>query len=138
MEDNMVGKIRTELETGISSEVQVVYAMVKIRKLMDLDPDRFEARYPMLRLCCDWCVHVELFFYQAREIVKRLDDIYPRMVGGGLSDEDRTWLRGMFSFEQFRAELGAFFAEKYWPKFSDPQWHTFLEGFLNTIQDCAL
>jgi hypothetical protein len=40
MEHDIVRKLRAELERGISGEPQVVYVMVKIRRLLDLDRDQ--------------------------------------------------------------------------------------------------
>ncbi len=59
MQDDIVRKLRAELERGISTEAQVVYVLVKIRKLLDLTRDQ---GYATLRLCCNWVVHVELSF----------------------------------------------------------------------------
>jgi hypothetical protein len=135
----MIGKIRAELEREITNETQVVFVMVKVRKLLDLE-EGDTGNYLTLRLCCNWCIHTDLSFKQAGEIIKKLDQIYPAMVRGSgtFADADKVWIREIFSFERFRDELAAFFAEKDLPALSDLQWHSFLKGFLDAIEDAPL
>ena len=79
MEDDIVRKLRVELERGLSTESQIVYVLVKIRRLLDLDQDLgSDSGYSALRLCCNWAVHVELSHSQAQNIVKLIDTLLLR------------------------------------------------------------
>jgi hypothetical protein len=138
MEDHIVAKLRAELERGITTEPQVVFVMVKTRKLLDLNNYKATPPDSMLRLCCDWCVHTELSGPHAQDIVKRMDAIYPRMLGATLTDEDKAYMRHRFSFDRFRDELNQFFDDQSLPPFPGSQWNVFLTGFLNTVEDCSL
>src|SRR5216683_4308005 len=101
MEDQIIAKLHRELERPITTEPLVVYLLVEIRKLMD----RKGFQYDTLRLCCNWAVHVELSAAAAQRIVKRVDDLYPRLVNGQLTDEDKESLRAFFLMSKFRDEL---------------------------------
>ena len=137
MEDDILQKLRAELERGISTEPQIVYLMVKIRKLLDLDRPH-SAVYSTLRLYCDWCVHVELCGARAQEIVRKMDALYPDMLGGTLSTEGKSYLRDIFAFSKFHDELDQFLRYRCLPTLSETQWHSFLTGFLNAVEDCSL
>ncbi len=137
MEDDILQKLRAELERGISTEPQIVYLMVKIRKLLDLDKPH-SAAYSTLRLYCDWCVHIKLCGPRAQEIVMKMDALYPDMLGGTLSMEGKHYLRDIFAFNKFHDELNQFLYHKCLPTLSESQWHLFLTGFLNTVEDCSL
>jgi hypothetical protein len=139
MEHDIVRKLRAELERGISTESQVVYAMVKIRRLLDLDRDQgVMPPYDTLRLCCNWAVHVKLSHSQAQKIVKMADALYPKLLRGELTEQEKDQFRSVFSLSTFRGELDQFVAAKHLPTLSDGQWNSFLACFLNTIEDCPL
>src|SRR2546422_11205054 len=81
MEIALLRKIREQLERGISTECQVVYLLVEIRKLLDRERTS-GAQYGSLRLYCNWAVHVELSKAQAQEIVKKADQLYFKLIKG--------------------------------------------------------
>ena len=138
MENDIIRKLRAELERGISTESQVVYLMVKTRKLLDLERARSIEAYDTLRLYCDWCLHVELCGPQAQKIVITMDELYPSVPNLTLSEEGKNYLRDTFSFNRFREELNCFFANHNLPTFSEPEWNTFLSNFMNTVEECSL
>jgi len=137
MEDQIVAKIRREIERGITTESQAVYVLVEIRKL--LDRDRLANRpYDSIRLYSDWVVHVALEGPRAQEIVKTADTLYPKLVTGTLSESERAQFSRLFSLHAFREELGQFLQTKNIPPMSDEGWNSFLASFLNVIEDCPL
>jgi hypothetical protein len=139
MEDDIVRKLRSELERGISTEAQAAYLLVKTRKLMDLDEGKgTEPNYDMLRLCCNWVVHVELSGGNAQQIVRMADTYYPKLLEGKLTEEEKQEFRKVFSLEKFREELNLFLHNKKLPPLSGTGWHAFEACFLNTIEDCPL
>src|SRR5690349_20466399 len=71
MEQAMVRKLRNELQQEITTERQVVYILVELRKLMELANDG--AAFFALKFFCDWAVHTELDQQGAARIVKRFD-----------------------------------------------------------------
>ena len=95
-------------------------------------------RYETLRLCCNWTVHVELSRDAARRIVAHVDALYPRLVKGELTDEDKESLRAFFLMSKFRSELEDFLAREGLRGFQNDEWNGFLACFLNVIEDCPL
>ena len=75
MEDQIVAKLRRELERPITTEPLVVYLLVEVRKLLDRKDRKLNC--PTLRLCCDWAVHIRLSGREARTIVRHVDALYP-------------------------------------------------------------
>jgi hypothetical protein len=137
MEDQILRKIRAELERGITEECQVVYLLVEIRKLLDRDGKNAEP-YNSLRLCSDWAVHVSLSWSRAQNIVIQADAYYPKLLSGTLSEEEKNNFQRMFSLDAFREEMNYFLRDKGLPLFSDAGWNLFLTAFLNVIEDCPL
>lgn len=78
MKPDIIAKLAKELKEPISSEPQVVYLMVELRKLIELNGDG--ANYPALKFHCDWIVHPILQGQAAQEVV-RLFDHYQRVMG---------------------------------------------------------
>lgn len=139
MENDIIRKLRKELEAGISTESQVVYVLVKIRRLLDLERDEGLAReYMSLRLCCNWAVHVKLSHRQAQKIVEMVDALYPKLVRHELVEKEKNEMSNMFSLRAFRQELNDFLGERCFRTLSDTEWNVFLACFLNTIEDCPL
>ena len=134
MEDQIVLKIARVLEEAVTEEPLVVYLLVETRKLMD----RKAAQLPTLRLCCNWAVHVELSGDVAQQIVKRVDAMYPKLVNGQLSDEEKQSLRQFFLMSRFREELEEFLGRERLRRFQNEEWNGFLACFLNVIEDCPL
>jgi hypothetical protein len=134
MDDQIVAKLSQELERSITTEPLVVYLLVEIRKLMD----RKGVQYNTLRLCCNWAVHVELSGEVAQRIVRQVDALYPRLVNGQLTEEDKRSLRAFFLMNTFREELEDFLVKVGLRRLQDDEWNGFLACFLNVIEDCPL
>ena len=133
MQDQIIAKLGRLLEEPITDEPLVVYLLVEVRKLMD----RKGIQSDTLRLCCNWVVHVELSGDAAKRIVKQVDAIYPRIVNGQLTDDDKRSLRSFFLMSTFRQELENLLVGEGLRRFDD-EWNGFLASFLNVIEDCPL
>jgi hypothetical protein len=70
--DTIIEKLNRALSEPITTEAQVVYILVLVRKL--LGPTTKTDKYERLRFSCDWTVHTELNGPAARRIVKLFDD----------------------------------------------------------------
>jgi hypothetical protein len=141
MESAIVQKIRTLLQRGIATESEVVYFLVEIRKLMDMQAgrkDRAAEKYASLRLYCNWVAHTDLSNTQAREIVKQADAAYPKLLDGTLTETEKNEFRRIFDLNSFREDLSEFLRHCRLPPFSDGEWNRFLASFLNVIVDCPL
>jgi hypothetical protein len=66
-------KLQVELAERITTERQVVYILVELRKLLELGND--SKRFPVLNFFCDWAVHVLLTYEGARRLVRRFNRV---------------------------------------------------------------
>ena len=137
-EPDIVRKIRAQIADGFSIEAQVVYFMVKVRKLLDIQKPQPAAQYRTLRLCCNWAVHVELDQGFAEEIVKKADAFLPKLLSGSATKEQKEELRNILNLQRFRDELNQFLIAQRIEAISGSEWNRFLTFFLNTIEDCPL
>jgi hypothetical protein len=136
MEDEIIRKIKAELELGIKTESQVVYLLVEVRKLLDKRPTSFEG-FTSLRLYCDWAVHERLSSNRlARDVVKRADTLAAQFEKPDAQLEEEFKL--VFSWNAFREDLSQFLEKIGLLRFSERQWHIFLARFLNVIEECPL
>lgn len=137
MEDQLIEKIRGEMDRGINSECQVVYLLVEIRKLMDRDKTA-SMPYNSLRIYSDWAVHVGLSGPQAQDIVKRADAFYPKLMNDTVSNQEKADFAKVFLLNTFREEMNRFLNDHVQRSFSDARWNSFLTYFLRVIEDCPL
>jgi len=80
MKDELLFKIHQVMSRPITEEMQVVYLLVEIRKLMD----RANYKDPPLRTFCDWVAHVDLHLERPGStlILRECDDIVARAEEG--------------------------------------------------------
>src|SRR5260221_14404807 len=68
---DIIWKLTRELDQGITSEVQVVYLLVGVRKLMERDG--LKKQYPDLNFHCDWALHSKLEGTTAKAVLRKFD-----------------------------------------------------------------
>ena len=71
---DIIGKLREQIEAGVTTEVQVVYLMAGIRKL--IERDEAQDHYPLLRFHCDWALHSRMDRAGARRLLKIFDEAH--------------------------------------------------------------
>src|SRR6516225_8445299 len=71
---DIIGKLKEQIEAGITTEVQVVYLMAGIRKL--IERDEAENDYPLLRFHCDWALHSRMDRAAAQKLLKIFDEAH--------------------------------------------------------------
>ena len=59
MKNDIINKLKVELEKSIENEPQVIYILSRIRKILDLDHKR-DSEYMVLRFYCNWALHTEI------------------------------------------------------------------------------
>jgi len=138
MTNDIQSKLTAELGKPVTSEGQIVYILVQIRKLLDGREDDDPAPYESLRLYCNWVVHTSLINKFARAIVREADFLYPRLITGQLTEEEKGHLRKRYSFLNFRHEIDQFLVQNGIEGFNDASWNDFLVCFLRVIHDCPL
>jgi hypothetical protein len=143
MERDIIYKLGQELDQKISSERQVVYILVELRKLLErmglLDSEPYRA----LKLCCDWTVHPKLSFASAQAITAlfdRYESAY-RHEPIGVSQAGIPELVEFCEHSRFRNQfidacraIGISAA----PVANDDWWRLFLMQFSEVVRDCPL
>jgi hypothetical protein len=72
MERDIIDKLTGEFDERITSERQVVYILVELRKLLERNSTL--KNYSTLKLCADWAAHPRLSRGPAQEIVRLFDE----------------------------------------------------------------
>ena len=78
MKPDILTKLAAELREPIGSERQVVYIMVELRKLIELNCDG--AQYTALKFHCDWVAHPRLAGTQAHHPNGPLQPFAPQTI----------------------------------------------------------
>lgn len=145
MRDNIVSKISNELSKGITSEAQVLYLLVEIRKVRQADDNQTipRGRKSFLDFYRDWVCHVELNYDNA---VKTFLDRFELLVDSNLTEKEiaRSFIDhypSFFKFNELRSELRVFFEnENITTELTDNmrKWHTFVKHLLGILKDCSI
>ena len=107
MPEEIIKKLTAQLKKGITTEVQVVYLLVGIRKLLERDGQKSE--YSTLNFYCDWVVHSKLDRSGAENILRDFDKAHPlRKDGMDLPPELHNKIRDIYGMRSFEKELQSF------------------------------
>ena len=107
MPEEIIKKLTAQLKKGITTEVQVVYLLVGIRKLIERDGQK--AEYSTLNFYCDWVVHSKLDRSGAEKILREFDKAHPLSKGGmDLPPELQNKIRDIYGMGSFEKELQRF------------------------------
>jgi len=143
MTRDIIEKLRAELEAGITTEVQAVYLLAGIRKIIERDGLRDE--YPMLKFHCDWALHPRMDQRPAREMLKLFDDAHVDLRNGiELHDLPAEAKRGVYritKMEDFEGDLERFLAWKELPGLRALRadgWVHFLRLYSKVVEDIPL
>lgn len=139
MEKDIVSKLNAELAEPITSERQVVYILVELRKLLELNGALND--YWTLSLCCDWAVHPKLNRSTAQIIVSLFDEYETRyrQKNAGVLQAELPELLAFVEHMTFRDEIVRS-CERYGVStdaFSnDDSWRSFLVHYTEVVRDC--
>jgi hypothetical protein len=141
--EEIIRKLTAELDAGIETEVQVVYLLVGIRKLMERDDRKND--FPSLLFHCDWVVHPQMDRAPARSLLRQFDELQGQWTArDGIARlpealqreiDDITQMRG------FRKELNAFLQQYRLPALTPagPEgWTRFLNLYARVVADIPL
>ena len=140
MTGDIIDKLRAELDRGIGSEVQVVYLLVGIRKL--IERDGLNEAYPALKFHCDWALHSKLDRAGARAILERFDSAHPSLKENQeLPSPLRNKINQISKMNAFCDELSRFLDAKQLPQVtlqSSDGWGYFLYLYTRVVEDIPL
>ena len=137
MKPELIHKLAAALSRPIRTESTVVYITVEIRKLME----RLESSkcYPVLRLFCNWAVHIEL---DKGDALKDLLGAFEEAIESVKSGNDIPLaFRRRLSLSTFRSEFQAFLNATKLPSKvvdDDDRWNEFLTLYSSVVSDCPL
>ena len=143
--DTIIEKLNRALSEPITTEAQVVYILVLVRKL--LGPTTKTDKYERLRFSCDWTVHTELNGPAARRTVKLFDDQViargaPLPTGASAIQEYFGKICGPFDIlSGFKEKFEEFLDQHsidYHLLQTEQNWAGFLRLYSSIIEDCPL
>jgi hypothetical protein len=147
MEDELRQKINRELAEPITSERQVVYLLVEIRKLMDrLDQTAGRAvpdpRFRALRFLCNWIAHTDLNSGWAQEPLALFERHADDLLADNLTPTALAEIDSILGLESVRDEMCQFFRESKLDRTSLPfnvtEWGNFLRHYVAVVSECPL
>ena len=139
MTEEIIRKLTAQLNEGITTEVQVVYLLVGIRKLIERDAQG--EKYRNLNFYCDWVLHSELDRCGAKAILREFDKAHPlRKSGIDLPQELRKEIDDISGMRFFEEELTRFLESYGLPPIAENVngWSHFFHLYTQVIQDIPL
>jgi hypothetical protein len=136
----IMDKLRRELELDITTERQVVYILVEIRKAIEQAGE--QKNYFALDFYCSWALHTKMDRAGAIRILKRFDQAHPLLVQKkALPPELRKEIHETTKLKKFEDEMEQFLKANGLPTgiVDDANsWVKFLRLYAHVIDDCAL
>jgi hypothetical protein len=105
--DDIKGKLFTVLNANPATEKDVIYAFVKIRKILEHDGDK--QKYALVNLFCNWLLHVELDNRTVGAVLNALDGEFRNFdPARPYAFDPKCIVSDTLSFQIFRNELMEF------------------------------
>lgn len=119
-------KLEVELKKRIKSELQIVYILSRIRKLLEIE--NLKSKYPVLNFYCNWSLHSEITKTDGKKINTILKEFIER--------PEKRYILSLHY--QFRKELTNFLKDKELPVLSDSQLNNFNFQLGKVISDTPI
>jgi hypothetical protein len=136
-------KLTAELNKGITTEVQVVYLLAGIRKL--IERDEIEGQYSDLKFHCDWALHSSMDRAVAKAVLKQFDAAHALLRGNvklsDLPEPLKSEVDRISAMRSFETELTNFLAKYGLPSLTQHRrngWVHFLHLYTKVIEDIPL
>lgn len=143
MTPDIKSKLGAELSKGITTEVQVVYLMVGIRKILERNNEL--QQYPHLNFHCNWVLHPNLTNSYAQNVLSIFENIHLELSTGSKPDElpleITKQLRDISRMDLFQEELDRFLETNGMPGLDANRtdgWVYFLHLYAQVIKDIPL
>lgn len=141
MKDDILDKLRDVLTSGIVTEAQVLFVLVKTRKLLEMREKG--PNYHALKFFCDWALHSRLDKDGAQNIIRQFDKVIVPWIAHDM-DQFATLMKeieDLLTAERFRQELQHFLGVHGLPTRltnDSSVWQTFLRIYISSVQDTPL
>ena len=140
MRNRIIEKLNGELQKDLTSESQVVYILVEIRKIINEHDKDEEFKYPVLSFFCDWVVHTRMDRRSAASMLDAFQNFF-RGLDAHLEIKKPTNFYPFVMFMVLRRQLKLFFKRNDLPDsltdVSD-NWKKFLMLLKSIIADCPI
>ncbi len=141
---DIIWKLARELDRGITSEVQVVYLLAGIRKLMERDG--VKEHYPDLNFHCDWALHSKFEGTGAQDVLRKFDAAHALLRDKQINLRDlpadlRAEINRISKMKSFEDELSRFLQAYDLPpltKCRPDGWPHFVHSYAKVIEDIPL
>lgn len=140
---SILTKLEPLLNKGISSEIEVVYLMSGLRKL--LEQQKAKRQYPHLTFHCDWTLHSQLDKQAAQEILNQFDAANLRLKDGiklhQLPTALQSEINNISQMKYFENELTAFLKVNGLPGIEAVRpdgWIHFEHLYVKVVENCPL
>jgi hypothetical protein len=141
---DILSKLTRELDEGIKTEVQVVYLLAGIRKL--IERDEAEEEYADLRFHCDWALHSHMGRAAAKAVLRKFDAAHALLRDDKLElhelpAELRAEIDRISNMRPFKEELSRFLDDYGLPPLTRNRpdgWPHFLHLYARVIEDIPL
>ena len=141
MTPKILEKLTNLLDCEIIGEIEVVYLLACIRKI--IEQDKLHETYPNLKFHCNWALHSSLDRKDAQSILKIFDEVHKIFCNKEeeLTFEIRRKLENISGMVGFKEDLSLFFK-----KYNLPYtflnnldgWVRFLHLYCKVIEDSSL
>jgi hypothetical protein len=138
MQNEIIQKLHAVLASPLETEAEVVYFLVEIRKYLDRVGGK--QPFPVLRMYCNWVVHISIDRYGRGSILESMDNVLALNstgeFGAGLQEAF-----DIFSFDRLRNELNQFLQLNSLPTNlvdDSAWWGQFLHLYVNVVSQCPL
>ena len=137
-------KLELELRNGITTQSQVVYLMVGIRKIME--QEKSGPNYPYLRFHTDWVLHAQMDRNAiAKEILELFDNAVPHLKAGAelynLPSRFKRDFDRAIRMDRFEDELQKFLQDHNLPAINETRsdgWTFFHHLYCKVIENCPI
>lgn len=138
MRDDIISKLRSEIRSGIATEIQVVYMMAGIRKI--LEQSGSSDNFGRLKFYCDWVLHHKLKKRPAGEVVQRLECIYQFILNGINEVPEESEAGNFIRFKELKEDLRSFLENYRLENFTSDSnnWLRFVFLYCRVVEDCSL
>lgn len=138
MTPEIIRKLSEVLGEPLSREMQAVYILAEIRKLLELE--RLKSKYPSLNFHCCWVLHATAKGVGADRILKRFDDAYAYWKDIHSAPKEIVLPLGRtMALSSFKLDLKLFLSKMQLPGnvvTDEAQWLKFLTLYSEIIRDC--
>ena len=135
----IIRKLTMELQKGIESEVQAVYLLTGVRKLMERG--EVKDKYSDLKFHCDWVLHAKLSGPAAQSLLRKFDEANKRLKNEQITLKDLPEVDRISNMETLKKELSQFLSNYGLPSLTMKRqdgWNQFLYLYCNVVQDIPL